>query len=251
MLCISIQWDTIGCMKVTESSLGQAARRFATIFRREASRTASVVNAVATGASVEEPVSLAAAMLGDMKGYDLWAAAAFDLLLKNLPAKRLSALDTLHIASGLTRATMSEVAFCEARMAQGELPWNVGDAYNRVVRKSGYSHVRAFPSAHARSDVGFRTMLANEAHVAPRTRHARPGQIDPVGLMLIDKPWVLPRDVWRDPQYRDVSQVPPASFGGKEIDFDTDGLMKRVDHELLVMEAAFDDVAFTKLTEDD
>jgi hypothetical protein len=238
-------------MKVSEQSLSAAARRFATIFRREASRTATVVSAIVEGREPGYPASVAASMFADMNGYDLWAAAAFDLLLKNGKTfGKMSMVNTLCVASGLSRATMSEVAFCEARMAQGQAPWSVGSDYNRLVKKSGYSRIRAFPSTHAVGEATLLSMLTGAAHAAPRTRHAK-GRVDPVGLMLVDKPWVLPKDVWSDPEYKDAGRVPPASFGGKEIDFDPDGLLKRVGHELLVMEAAFDDAAMRKLTEDD
>lgn len=238
-------------MKVTESSLSGAARRFATIFRREASRTATVVNAIVEGREPGYPASIAASMFAGMNGYDMWAAAAFDLLLKKGGTfGKMSMVNTLCVASGLTRATMSEVAYCEAQMSRGWPPWNVGDAYNLLVRESGYKHIRAFPKTYSVGESTLYEMLSGVAHAAPRTRHTK-GPIDPVGLMLVDKPWVLPNDVWTDPEYKDASRVPPASFGGKEIDFDTDGLMKRVGHELLVMEAAFDDEAMRKLTEDD
>ena len=231
----------------SKTNLSNQALRFATIFRREANRTATVQAAVTSCSQYNGRVmSLAsAASNSGMEGYDLWAATAFDLFLKKTK-QAPSARGMAQVASALTRSPMCEVAFVEVMLSQGRLPWKGKDQYDSM--RAQHPWVRPLPKeVRMLQGVSYFEMLSELAPSAKRTRHGGGTCVDPVGLMLVDKPWVTPGDVASDPAYSDVSAVPPANFHGKTIQWDADGLLERVEHEMLVVDAAFDETAEAKL----
>lgn len=220
-------------------------RRFATIFRRECIRTAIMSDAVIYHRSPAPLPSLdmAARADVDMDGYDEWAAAAYSRYVSQ-SARYPTMLQQVGLACALSRSPLCEVMFAELQFAQGIFPHKASDQYNRAA--SAYKHVRPWPRASGRSYYPLRQMLLQAAYTAPKTQFKQPGQsVDPVWLLLADRPWVIPVDVMTDSAYS--SQVPMAKLSKTELDLDLDGLRQRMDHEMLVVEAAFDDDAAKKL----
>jgi hypothetical protein len=220
-------------------------RRFATIFRRECDRTAIMTDAVIYNHSPAPLPSLDVAARADvdMDGYDEWAAAAYGMYVSR-SAHHPTTLEQAGLACALSRSPLCEVMFAEIQLAQGRLPYEVSDQYNHTAYT--YMHVRFWPTFRGRSAHPLRKMLLQAAYTAPKSRFKDYSQsVDPVGLLLADQPWMVPLDVATDPAYS--SQIPMAKLSKTELDLDLDGLRKRMDHEMLVVEAAFDDEAAKKL----
>lgn len=229
------------------SSLSREALVFATIFRREASRTGAVQASVAkmwtvvpgsVGPGCPVTTQQAAAHPG-MNGYDIWAATAIE---KFLDHDKLSLEQMIWIASALSRAPMCEVVWAEYYLSGGVIPWKgLGSNTYNEQSKRFRPFVRPWPMLTEKSRDTYFELMSKRSTGAKKSRHFDPRKspIDPVGLLLVDDPWVLPKDVRNDPEY--TKPIPPADLHGKTIEWDAPGLMKRVEHEWLVVAAAFDD----------
>ena len=227
--------------------LSRDALVFATIFRRESDRTARMQAGVIDPTSTVYPtisVEQAASHPG-MDGYDVWAATAID---KYLQHHGMSQKQMTWIASALSRSPMCEVAWAEHYLSRGKMPWDSCKAYDAMGRKYR-PHVRPWPKRMGKSNQNYISMLKSLASKAKRSRHAPASGVDPVGLLLADEPWVHCADVWNDRAYQ--RPVPPADLHGKTIEWDADGLLKRVEHEMLVVGAAFSDELDRKLRQQD
>jgi hypothetical protein len=205
------------------------ARQFTTVFRREAQRAGMVSEQILFGGeqkmfASEHVVSLEQAAAADMRGYEDWASAAVQRYADRHGWPSWPTLAGL--ACSLCRSPMSEVAWVERALGDGVEPDRSG--YDR--RASQYRHVRSFPRHTGMLDMDSATWAGE---VARRARIR--GQL---GLLLADEPWLIPTDVAGDPAYR--GPIPEADMRGRTVDWDRDGLGKRVDHEMLVLEAAFD-----------
>lgn len=216
------------------------ARQFATVFRREAQRTGMVREQMLFGGeqkmfASQHVVPLEQAAAADMKGYEDWAAAAVQRYADRHGWPSWPTLAGL--ACSLCRSPMSEVAWVERALGDGVEPDR--DGYDQLARR--FRCVRPFPRHTGMLNMG---SAAWAGEVARRARIR--GQL---GLLLADEPWLIPSDVAGDPAYR--GPIPEADMWGRTVDWDRDGLGKRVDHEMLVLEAAFDEGAKRELTRGD
>lgn len=207
--------------------LSEHALRFATIFRREASRTSAAMR------GIDKIPSLERAAFATMKGYDLWAAAAVDRYMRG--RQPMTTRTMVHLGSALSRSPMCEVAWTEHCLGRGVMPQGQAHVYDRMA--SRYKHVRRFPKRLGSSNQPL-TWRFDQIR-------AKVGE-DPVQIMLWDDPWIVPEQIFEDPAYS--ARVPAAANLG-ELDWDGEGLLKRVDHEMLVIEARFDPGAAARLNE--
>lgn len=208
--------------------ISRLARQFATIFRREAHRTQMATAAAIGRVTSGDTVTLDDAAQSDMDGYDGWAALAIDRYFRFRTPSRL---ELISIASAMCRSPMCEVAWIEYCLSEfGSIDTN---RYN-IMRKK-YSHVRSFPTTIGISDVSLVQMM--------RHSNAR----SELGVMLHDTPWITPYEILYDKKY--MGTIPEADLSTFEGQWDADGLLKRVDHEMLVIQAAFDDSAKRRLLE--
>ena len=211
---------------------------FATIFRRESNRTAVVSNAVATSShpmgSIMSPEQ--AASHPGMDSYDIWAATSFDKFLRR--GRTVSPKQMAWIASGISRSPLCEAVWAEMCLSKGKLPWQDPVGYDAMSRKYR-PFVRPWPKRMGKTNKTYFELLSGLSVRAKTSRYYNPMQhtIDPVGLLMVDQPWLYTRDVWSDPSYS--TEIPPANLHGKTIEWDVKGLLKRVEHEMLVMGAAF------------
>ena len=196
--------------------LSLKARQFATVFRRESDRTKLATAKALVRSTPRDVVTLEQATSITMDGYDAWAATAMNLfaLRHGWPSWRQLAAT----ASALSRSPMSEVAWVERALGAASTPDR--ERYDELA--SRYRHVRRFPRV-----VGS-VQLPLHAHFAS----SRPD--DDLSLMLADEPWVTPTEILDDPAY--AGTIPESDV--PEIRWDADGLLRRVDHEMLVMEEA-------------
>ena len=212
-------------------------RRFCTIFRRECLRTGAATRFVVEGGTLGATPTLEQAAYASVDGYDDWAAAAYAASKLHLSPPSQAAL-----ACAMSRSPMSEVVFTEIRLSAGEMPYQNHDEYDW--RASRFRHVRSWPRQRGVRLGPLHKLM--EAFRIPRTKMASSKNlVDPVGLLLVDHPWLIPQDVVDDPAYRGA--IPEASMVKTELDFDVPGLWKRLDREMLVVEAVFDPKAAEKL----
>ena len=176
-------------------TLSPLARRFATIFRREAHRT-QIATSVALGRPLRDDVVTPeqAAASANIEGYDGWAAMAVDRYAAR--AGEPTQHELVVLASALVRSPMCEVAWVEHCL--GERDGLDVDTYNRMARK--HTFVRPFPLDVGDSNMPLASMLRAS------------GGSTPLEVMLRDRPWIVPSDVVSDPAYE--GSVPDADMHG-------------------------------------
>lgn len=205
------------------------ARRFITIFRRECMRTAIASAHVTKGAPLTRVPSLENCTTVEVNGYDEWAAAAFVLSEIHMSPSTQATL-----ACAMSRSPICEVAFTEIKLSEGHMPYDFAHEYNAIAFK--FPHVRRWPKERGLQIGTLSEMM--------RVKTEAFNQKD---LLMVDTPWLIPAEVKEDTAY--AEEIPLSSVKNKSVDFDVAGLWKRIEVEMMVIEAIYDPKWARKLDE--